>query len=77
MHDGIDNLFDEIGHEYPCENPFPEDSPTTRVVNGRVYTVVKVDTVYRPTKLKNGYKRSQGAWSGRTDLSKHHYPSAK
>jgi hypothetical protein len=74
--DGIDNLFAEIGHEFPCENPFPEDSPAIRMVNGRPFTVTVLDTVYRPTRVKIGYKRSQNAWSGRTDLSRHHYPSA-
>ena len=63
--DGIGNLFDEIGHEFPCENPFPE----ARVVNGRVFKVTQVDTVYRPTPKVIGYKRPQKAWSGRTDLT--------
>lgn len=69
--DGIDNLFDEIGHEYPCENPFDYEASVpaqgTRVINGRVFTVTQVDTVYRPTKKVVGYKRSQKAWSGVTD----------
>jgi len=65
--DGIDNLFDEVGHLYPCENPFPEDSPGIRMVNGRPFTVTVLDTVYTPTRKRNGYKRPRRAWSGRTD----------
>lgn len=39
----------------------------TRIINGRVYTVTQVEMVYKPTPKRNGYKRSQKAWSGRTD----------
>lgn len=42
---------------------------STRIIDGRVFTVTVLDTVYKPTPKRNGYKRSQKAWSGRTNLT--------